>query len=280
MKTAKIQLVLTLTLLAAFFTVGRAQEYYKGASGGGISSSGVLANACATFPLGTLICEPSANIIEHRNGTNAQLLNVDNTFTDATHYERLEIGVNSAFLGANFFGVVANQGSGGGTNRNLGVGTNGAGNLVLFTGGSTSQGWTISGSTGDLSDNSTTHNILAGASVKSKGPTAGIGYATGAGGAVTQITSRATGVTLSTVTGDITLVSAAGSATPASFVVTNTAVAVTDNVVINQKSGTDLYEVFVTNVAAGSFKVTCFTTGGTTTEQPVFHFSVVKGVIS
>jgi len=47
-----------------------------------------------------------------------------------------------------------------------------------------------------------------------------------------------------------------------------------------QKSGADLYELFVTNVAAGSFKITFFTTGGTTTEQPVFHFNVFKGVSS
>jgi hypothetical protein len=44
-----------------------------------------------------------------------------------------------------------------------------------------------------------------------------------------------------------------------------------------QKSGTDLYEIFVTNVAAGSFKMTFFTTGGTSTEQPVFNFAVIKG---
>lgn len=31
---------------------------------------------------------------------------------------------------------------------------------------------------------------------------------------------------------------------------------------------------------AGSFKITSFTTGGTTTEQPVFNFSVVKGAAS
>lgn len=111
-------------------------------------------------------------------------------------------------------------------------------------------------------------------------PTGGIGYAAGAGGAVTQATNRTTGVTLNTVTGAITLVSAAGSAAPASFTVTNSAVAATDTIVVSQKSGTDLYEIFVTAVAAGSFKITSFTTGGTTTEQPVFNFAVVKGAAS
>jgi hypothetical protein len=49
-------------------------------------------------------------------------------------------------------------------------------------------------------------------------------------------------------------------------------------VVVNQKSGTDKYLIHVTAVAAGSFAITFATTGGTTTEQPVFNFTVIKGV--
>ena len=108
--------------------------------------------------------------------------------------------------------------------------------------------------------------------------TAGIGYATGAGGAVTQATSRTTGVTLNKTSGAITLFSAAGSATAATFTVTNSTVAATDVIILNQKSGTDLYDLMVTAVAAGSFNVTFRTTGGTTTETPVFNFAVIKGV--
>ena len=108
--------------------------------------------------------------------------------------------------------------------------------------------------------------------------TAGVGYATGAGGAVTQITSRTTGVTLNKTTGAITLFSAAGSSTAATFTVTNSTVAATDVVILNQKSGTDLYDLMVTAVAAGSFNLTFRTTGGTTTETPVFNFAVIKAV--
>ena len=108
--------------------------------------------------------------------------------------------------------------------------------------------------------------------------TAGVGYATGAGGAVTQLTSRTTGVTLNKTTGSITLVSAAGSPTLASFTVTNSTVAATDVIIINQKSGTDLYEIAITAVAAGSFQVSFFSLVGTTTEQPVFNFAVIKAV--
>jgi hypothetical protein len=108
--------------------------------------------------------------------------------------------------------------------------------------------------------------------------TAGVGYATGAGGAVTQATSRTTGVTLNKTTGAITLFSAAGSATAATFTVTNSTVAATDVIILNQKSGTDLYDLMVTAVAAGSFNISFRTTGGTTTETPVFNFAVIKGV--
>jgi|Laugresbdmm110sn_2_1035109.scaffolds.fasta_scaffold00694_6 hypothetical protein len=108
--------------------------------------------------------------------------------------------------------------------------------------------------------------------------TAGVGYATGAGGAVTQITSRTTGVTLNKTTGAITLFSAAGTTVAATFTVTNSTVAATDVIILNQKSGTDLYDLMVTAVAAGSFNITFRTTGGTTTETPVFNFAVIKGV--
>jgi hypothetical protein len=110
--------------------------------------------------------------------------------------------------------------------------------------------------------------------------TAGVGYATGAGGAVVQGTNRTTGVTLNKTTGSITLFSAAGSATAATFTVTNSTVAATDVIILNQKSGTDLYDLMVTAVAAGSFNITFRTTGGSTTETPVFNFAVIKGVVA
>jgi len=108
----------------------------------------------------------------------------------------------------------------------------------------------------------------------------GLGYGTGSGGAVTQITSRTTGVTLNKTNGAITLVSAAGTTAWTSFTVTNNTVATTDTVIICQKSGANLYEIHITAVSAGSFRVSFRTTGGTTTEQPVFNFSVIKAVTS
>lgn len=133
-------------------------------------------------------------------------------------------------------------------------------------------------STLDLTGKTLTLPASTAGAVKSSSATAGVGYVTGAGGSVTQITSRTTGVTLNKVSGAITLVSAAGSTSWQSFTVTNTAVAAGDAPVVVQKSGADKYMIHVTAVAAGSFVITFATTGGTTVEQPVFTFCVIKGV--
>jgi len=106
----------------------------------------------------------------------------------------------------------------------------------------------------------------------------GVGYSSGS--AVTQGTSRTTAVEINSLAGAITLVSAAGSTTPASFTVTNSTVAATDTVVVSQKSGTDIYDLSVSAVAAGSFRITFNTKSGTTTEQPVINFAVIKAAAS
>jgi hypothetical protein len=116
-------------------------------------------------------------------------------------------------------------------------------------------------------------------SLRSSG-TAGVGYSTGAGGVVIQGTSRTTGVTINKITGQITLFSAAGTTAATTFTVTNSTVNTTDVIILNQHTGTDLYDLMVTKTALGSFDITFRTTGGTTTEQPIFNFAVIKGVDS
>jgi hypothetical protein len=107
-----------------------------------------------------------------------------------------------------------------------------------------------------------------------------LGYGAGAGGTVTQATSRTTAVTLNKAYGHITLVSAAGSASWQTFSVNNSLVAATDSIDVQQVSGSDKYRIHVTRKAAGVFDVTFCTTGGTTTEQPVFSFTATKGSTS
>ncbi len=122
--------------------------------------------------------------------------------------------------------------------------------------------------------------IVATGKITSNSPIAGIGYSTGAGATVAQISSRTTAVTLNNVTGRIVLVSAAGTTAPTSFTVNNSVVSTTDTIVVNQVAGTDRYTIDVTNVGAGSFEITSNTKSGSTTEQPVFSYGIIRGVIS
>ncbi len=118
----------------------------------------------------------------------------------------------------------------------------------------------------------------------SSSPSAGIGYATGAGGAVTQITSRATGVTLSKLCGTITTdTTSLAAGAEAEFTVTNTTVAATDVVNVALASGNTGVGTcfpFVSAVAAGSFKITISNLHASTAETGacVLNFNVIKGV--
>lgn len=120
--------------------------------------------------------------------------------------------------------------------------------------------------------------------IKSTSATSGIGYATGAGGTVTQATSKSTGVTLNAVCGEITMNNASlGVGTTVGFVLTNSAIAATDTVVVNIKSGAtaDSYLVNVTAVSAGSCRIELRNpTGGALAEAVVLSFSVIKAVTS
>jgi hypothetical protein len=110
-----------------------------------------------------------------------------------------------------------------------------------------------------------------------------IGYPVGLGGAVTQETSKATGVTLNKVTGAITThdASLTGGA-EVDFVVTNSFVAATDVPVVAIKSGvtTGTYIASVSAVGAGQFTVTLSNVGTTAGEALVISYVVLKGAAS
>lgn len=113
--------------------------------------------------------------------------------------------------------------------------------------------------------------------------TTSIGYAAGAGGAITQITDKATGVTLNQICGAITTTAAelVGGA-EVTFTVTNSTVAATDVVVVCIKSGasTGTYVAMATAVAAGSFAITLANVGATASEALVLSYVVIKAVIT
>lgn len=129
----------------------------------------------------------------------------------------------------------------------------------------------------------TTGSVTATAGITSSG-TNGIGYAVGAGGAVTQATSKSTGVTLNTASGRITTANdslAAGASV--SFTFTNSVIAATDVVIFNIQTGATVgsYEVLVDGVAAGSCVVTIRNySASPLAEAIVMNFAVIKAVNS
>ena len=128
----------------------------------------------------------------------------------------------------------------------------------------------------------TAANNFTGSGAISVNGTGSIGYGTGAGGAVTQITSRTTGVTLNKITGAITCVNANPTAgTTAVFTVTNSMVAANDTVIVNIKStsNTGQYLVGVDTVSAGSFNINLYATAADNS-IPVIQFAVIKGAIA
>ena len=117
----------------------------------------------------------------------------------------------------------------------------------------------------------TTGNVLA------TNANGGLGYGTGAGGTVTQATSRATAVTLNKPTGQITMFTAAGAATWSRFQVNNSLVGATDTIVVTVGDGSNTYLAIPEKVAAGSFFVSFISVSGTASDAPVINFSVIKG---
>jgi hypothetical protein len=111
----------------------------------------------------------------------------------------------------------------------------------------------------------------------------GIGYPTGqgAGGTVTQGTSRTTGVTLNALSGTITLFTTTLAAqTSQSFTFTNSYIAATDLVLVQHQSGGTLGGyTFAVTPASGSASIAVRSTLATSTtpsEAPVLQFAVIK----
>lgn len=117
--------------------------------------------------------------------------------------------------------------------------------------------------------------------VTSSSPTAGVGYATGAGGTVTQATDKSTGVSLNAQCGAITMNNAALNAgVIVSFVLTNTAIAATDVLILNHISGGTVGSYTLNaQPAAGSATINVRNnTAGNLSEAIVIQFAIINGV--
>jgi hypothetical protein len=147
--------------------------------------------------------------------------------------------------------------------------------------GGTVDGVTIGGSSrgaASVSSLTSTGNVLI------DGPSGQFGYTTGAGGAVTQTTSKSTAVTLNRGTGQITMNNAALAAgTTVAFTFNNSLLSGTDVLSMNQVGGGDPsnYLVWVGNNAAGSSIIRVRNiSAGSLSDAVVLNFSVIKGAAS
>ena len=130
----------------------------------------------------------------------------------------------------------------------------------------------------------TPSSVAATGAITSSSASAGIGYATGSGGTVTQATNKSTAVTVNKTTGEITMNAAAlAAATVVTFVLNNSSVAAGDMIVTSHHSGGTvgpyLINGRVTGAGIGSIAVRN-TSAGSLSEAIVIKFAVVKAVTS
>jgi hypothetical protein len=108
-----------------------------------------------------------------------------------------------------------------------------------------------------------------------------IGYAAAARGAVTQLTSKSTAVTLNKSMGRITMHNEAlAGNTAASFTMNNSAISGNDTIIVNISGGatTGAYTTYVTSMTSGSAILTLRNLTGTSySEAVILNFSIIHG---
>ena len=127
--------------------------------------------------------------------------------------------------------------------------------------------------------------ILGKSSIKSDSAAAGIGYATGAGDAVTQLTSKTTNVTINKICGKITTHNQSVAAHDnAQCYVFNSTIVTGDQVLLSISSGEVTIgssRAYATGVKTGEFRLVVENiTGAPLGEALVLTFIVIKGVSS
>lgn len=159
------------------------------------------------------------------------------------------------------------------------MGKDGANNFFYYDNAGARNVMTIA-SGGDMVLMPAGGNVDSAGAIRSTGVT-GIGYKAGAGGTVTQLTSKATGVTLSKATGTITTHNAAlAAATIVSFVLTNTSIAAGDVLILNHVSGGTV-GAYTLNAACGAGSATIYirnNTAGSLSDAIVIGFALIKAV--
>ena len=110
---------------------------------------------------------------------------------------------------------------------------------------------------------------------------AGLGYGTGAGGTVTQATSKSTAVTLNKPTGNITMNNAALAASAAVVFTLNNSLITASDMVILTAVNFSAYRISVQNLGTGAVNIEVINkSGGSLSEAVVINFAIIKGATS
>jgi len=202
------------------------------------------------------------------------------SFTGLTLIESATLATSAAAAGVNLNGnTLAADGTD--TNIDINITPKGTGEVNL------TKVDIDSGAIDGTTVGSTTPAAVKGTTVQA---TTSIGYPTGTGGTVTQLTSRTTGVTLDKITGAITLVAGSiGGHDVDEFTLTNSTIGADDVIMLVVKSGVDpatrkYYQVHAVTVSAGSCVISVGNIDNATipaagTESPVIQFVVLKGAV-
>ena len=115
--------------------------------------------------------------------------------------------------------------------------------------------------------------------IVSTNSTAGIGSASGAGGTVTQATSKSTAVTINKISGEITMNGASlAAAASVSFTLNNSTIALQDVVKVTTQGGlTSTYSAISYALQSGSCVIKVTNEGTTQSEAVKINFTVIKG---
>lgn len=109
-------------------------------------------------------------------------------------------------------------------------------------------------------------------------------FPTGQGASITQVTNKSTGVTINTLTGQITMSNVAlAAAAEVNFVVTNSKCSTNDLILVNHKSG-GTFGAYMVNggfSVNGTFRIMVGNmSAGSLSEAIVLQFCIIKGVVS
>lgn len=109
-----------------------------------------------------------------------------------------------------------------------------------------------------------------------------VGYGTGSGGSVTQLTSKSTNVTLSKPTGKVTMNTASlAASTSVSFTIANSFATASDIVIVTMDyssvTNSGNYNLWATTGSSGIVITLRNISGGALAEAVAFNFAIIKG---